>query len=147
MPSPLDILRILPEIIKLFPEILSPVVRGKLIPLNNISPATDAEQMEALNRAVKLKPRKGFNDAIHVIKCSDVKSCLEEKLDKSLLLEVLKSATRILAGDPTSNAGNIIGDRVMECIRENCLRSDTPRVKKTKDYFGRPAKGHGFGRH
>ena len=146
MPSPLEIVRILPLIIKFFPEILGPVVRGRLIPLNNINPATDADAMEALNRAVKLKPRQGFNDAVHVIKCSEVKSCLEEKLDKSLLLEVVKSATRILAGDATSNAGNIIGDRVMECIRENVLRQDTPRVRKIKTYIGRPAVGHGLGR-
>jgi hypothetical protein len=147
--SPLPMEVILPAIVRLFAAMRSaPVVRGKLIPMSEVSPMNDAEALRKLNEKLKTKKKEGFNDAIWLIKLEEVRKILDEVLsNRNEILEFAKKvASALISSDPGEPILQKTADRIMTRCREECLRHDTPRVRKHKDYSGRPAKGHGYGR-
>jgi len=146
MPSVLP--DILPAIIRLFPAMRSlPIIRGVAIPINDVKSMTDEELARALNPKTKIDPKKDFNDATHLVKCSDVKSCVEDRFnDTTLLKEFLLAACQRLIGTGGS-AGQGIAQRIMDCVREHALSQASPRTKtKPKQKYHRPSLGHGTGR-
>lgn len=131
------------------PEILQ---AGRIIfrafPGGKITPQTEEELQKEFSKDVRAKLKNGFNDATHVIKVSEAIKCVEKTLsDQTLMARVAAAMVKdLIAGKLVVSPSEDIANACAECFRENCLRSDTPRVKQTVTYYGRPAKGHGSGR-
>src|SRR5678815_2065163 len=141
----LEIARILPTVVKFFPELVksAPAV-GKVIPLNSVLEEPDADAMEALQRKVKVKPDKTFNDNSSVIKVSEAIKCVEKTFnDTTILLELGKYVIRqLLEGSKTEFAAERIANGIAKCLRENSLRQDTVRIKgRHPAGYQRPAVG------
>lgn len=139
---------ILPAILRLFPLMRElPIIRGVAIPINDVVPMSDEEVARALNPKTKIKDDKHFNDATHLVKCSDVMRCIENKFnDTTLLKEFLVIAAGRLVGN-TGTAAQNLADKMATCVREHALRQDTPRTTSPpRQKYHRPSKGHGTGR-
>jgi hypothetical protein len=136
-------------------EVLAPVLGdvGKIIfkrfiPFFDIKPKTEEQLAREFSNDVKVKTRTDFNDANHVIKCSEAIKCVEKHFSETTLIwEFVKTAVKdLIAGETVKKPSEDLANRIAECIRENCLRSDTPRVLIEKKFYHRPARGHGKGR-
>lgn len=143
----MNLLRLLPFIIRLFPELVTgPLIRGRLIPLSQIKPASDEDLARELNRKVDLSPRRdGTQDSSQVIQLSEAINCVSSSFNNTTLIkEFLLVAVRSLIEGTTSRAaGQRMFNAMVECLRENALRQDTPRtLHETKTKFHRPAVGH-----
>jgi hypothetical protein len=141
MPS-LPLPEILPYIVRLFPGLRTlPIVKGLAIPINDVQGITDPELARALDRKTEIKKQQGFNDETAVIKVSEAIKCIQDKFnDTTLLKELVLIAAQQLIGDAKVTAAQGMADRMADCIRENALRQDTPRVLRTKRYQARPSR-------
>jgi hypothetical protein len=137
----LPLIEILPYIVRLFPALKTlPIVRGLAIPINDVQGITDPELARNLARKTTIKKERSFNDETAVIKVSEAIKCIEEKFnDTTLLKEFILVAAQQIIGDAETTAAQAIADRMGTCIRENSLRQDTPRVRRTKRYSARPS--------
>jgi len=137
----LPLIEILPYIVRLFPALKTlPIVRGLAIPINDVQGITDPELARNLARKTTIKKERSFNDETAVIKVSEAIKCIEEKFnDTTLLREFILVAAKQIIGDAETTAAQAIADRMGTCIRENSLRQDTPRVRRTKRYSARPS--------
>ncbi len=142
----------MPIIIRLCPELrVGQVTRGKIVPLNKINPMNEAEEARALNREFKRQPRRdGTKDSSQVVNLDRAIKCVEETGGKGgLVSQVLRDCVLVLikggygTGDNTTEK---LLNPIIQCLRENALRQDTPRVSKRTETHGRPARGHGHGR-
>jgi len=150
MPATVEIIRILPAILKLFPQLAKiPLIRGRLIPLNNIAPETDLDAARKLNRRFKRKPKEGPADSSMVIIVDEAIKCVEDAGNNNggVIWEVIKKgAQQLILGGGEENVTEQLLNPIVECIRENALRQDTPRIGHKVVNQPRPAKGHGHGR-
>jgi hypothetical protein len=135
----ISIIRLLPIIIRLFPWFRqSKLVRGLIIPINNVQESTDTELARALNLKTKIVPRKKFRDESHVIPLDRVKTCIEEQFNNtSLLKEFVLKAAKNLVGEATETAAQDLADRMMECVRDKCLKQTSARKRLTYRYSKR----------
>lgn len=119
-----------------------------MVPIKSVNAETDTELARKLDRKTRIKRPKNFNDEVHVIKLSEAMTCVETAFnDTSLLTQFLLGAAKAVFGDQGSRtAAQGLADKIGDCLRENCLRQDTPRVAKRTETHGRPAKGHGYGK-
>lgn len=147
MPGGAEIVRLLPFIIKLFPELAQSSILGKIIPLFKIDPATDEDLARELNKEVRIK-QKNNSDATSVIKVSEAIKCAKSSFDNTTLISefVLEAAKSLIAGRQIDACGQRMFDQMVNCMRQNSLRQDTPRVASRTTSHGRPARGHGHGR-
>lgn len=132
-------------------EETAPVVKfivGKVIPYFDIEPLTQEQLNRELSEEMKAKKEPTFNDSSHVIKVSEAIKCCEKKFtNATLIAEFLKVAVKnLIAGKTLKKPSQDLLDGMAACIRENCLRSDTPRVFSRTFRYHRPSKGHGVGR-
>lgn len=131
------------------PEVLQ---AGRIIfrafPGGKITPQTEEELQQEFSKEVKAKLHPGFNDGTHVIKVSEAIKCVEKTLSSQTLMARVTAAVLrdLIAGKLVVSPSEDLANAAADCFRENCLRSDTPRVKQSVTYYGRPAKGHGEGR-
>jgi hypothetical protein len=136
-----SMLELLPYIVRLFPAVRTlPIVKGLAIPINDVHGITDPELARNLARKTSIKKNKTFNDETAVIKVSEAIKCVEEKFnDTTLVKEFVLVAVQQLVGDTEKTAAQDLADRMAECFRENSLRQNTPRVRRTKRYSARPS--------
>jgi len=154
MPGPAEFTKLLPLIVKLFPELVKPTFyRGAIGLLSKTDPTPDENLERALQTKTRVKKDKTFNDATAVLKVSDAIKCLEDNFNEtSLMKEVALRVVKDFFNDvvkgtkePISAAQNL-ADKMANCFREHALRQDTPRAKHRTTSHGRPARGHGKGR-
>jgi hypothetical protein len=135
------IIRLLPALLRLFPTVRSvPLVRGLVIPVDNIIADSDLQLARKLNRKLDLKKKKQFTDSAHVVKVSDVKAVLEKELDGTLLKDIALALGRTLSsavGGEEDSAGAIMGNRIMDKIREKILVQTAFRKRVTYRYSKR----------
>jgi hypothetical protein len=148
----MPLIRLLPLIIRLFPQLLKQTFhRGSIVFLSNIEPATDTELERELNAKIRVKRREETpKDSSSVIKVSEAIDAVEEVLNQAgIKRELLLSLVQALFGDTGNKRapGQTTADKIAEKIRENSLRQNTARVKTRRTKYGRPAKGHGYGHH
>jgi hypothetical protein len=143
-----ELVRILPLILRLFPELATSPLIGKIIPLFKIDPRSDTDLARALNRELKVPKHHGFNDNTAVIKVSEAIKCVETKLGNGkVLLSFLKGIVNSLKSAEGKNAAELLASDIAACIREDSLRQNTPRTTDPpRQKYHRPAKGHGKGR-
>jgi hypothetical protein len=142
-----EVARILPTIIRAFPELVrgSPTV-GRILPLMNVEPTSDELLDRSLDRKFKRKTKKGFNDEIYVIKLDDAISCVEKvfsapDLKRKGLLALAREAINQTTGESP------LGTKIVDCLREHVLSQKSIRSKNRHGTsWGRPAVGHGKGR-
>jgi len=147
MPNPQPIIEILlPLIVRLFPSLVRLPVVGRIIPLFNVRPSTDEDLARALDREYKRPRRSQGSDNTNVIKLDDAITVVEEVLgDGKLKAAGLLALAKELLDQSTGKSP--IGDKIIEGLRENVLRQDTPRTTQPpKQKYHRPAEGHGEGR-
>jgi len=130
---------LVPIIIRLFPALREvKLVRGLIIPLQTIDPASETELARNLARKLQLQEREKFRDTAHVVRVSDVKSCYEETMkDGGLLLQFLKSLAATLTDAKAKNAAEAIGDKLMVCVRDKALTQTARRKRITYRYSKR----------
>lgn len=128
------------------------IPRGSVVLLAELAAQTDALMQAQIKRHVRTKKRKKEkSDDWQVIKVADAIDCVETwQTDPKVLYQLAKNIVSTIL-DPALPGGPSFelpdpGEQIIQCIRENALRQDTPRVPKTVSYYARPAKGHGFGR-
>lgn len=139
------IIRLLPVIVKLFPELLkiSPRIQlGKVIPIISTSPEADTQLAQRLAQKLKLRKKKDFNDNAHVVKVSDVRECLEKHFGEgNLLKDIALGLCNTIAGkaetDPNKTGGGIAGNAIMDCVREKVLKQTSARKRLTYRYSKR----------
>lgn len=137
---------LLPWLVEVFPRI--PGTARFLAFFEGYEPMSDIDAMRALDRSMNWKPKKNpaFNDATSVIKVSDAIQCLQGGVNNSShVWNVIKQGLIAIVGTPSNSAGPM-ADSVVQCLRENALRQDTPRRSIKSTRYGRPARGHGYGR-
>lgn len=145
-PLPAEILKIL---IILFPELLTALEpwlgRGFITVLINLLQDPQRDLARELDQ--KLTTEKQKSDNSSVIKVSEAIKCVEESLkDGKVLLSVLKGLVNALMSQDFKGAPQILLTSIVQCIRENALRQDTPRVFSKTFRYHRPSRGHGHGR-
>ena len=122
---PIEIL--LPLILRLFPELATTPIVGKIIPLFKVDPSTDTDLARKLARKLDLQPKDRF-DETHVVKVVEVRKCVEGKLgDGAILSSFLAGLARALVGKEEQNAAFILGGKIMECVREKALQQKNGR--------------------
>jgi hypothetical protein len=161
MPEPIH--NLIPVVVRLFrmlaedtPEIGRLMVRkGDAIGFTSTNPINEKDAVQALARKYKIKqrdPRLPGKDSSNVIKVSDAIDIIEKQGNKgSPLWAAVKSGVKIvslgaLGIQNTESAIESILDPIVQEIRENALRQDTPRVFSHTFRYHRPSKGHGYGR-
>jgi hypothetical protein len=137
---------LLPIILRLFPALVRAPIVGRIIPLFNVKQSTDEDLARALARKYKRPERKGFNDDVHVIKVSDAIDCVENVIgDGKVQAAGILVLAKMLFNQSTG--GSPIGDKIIECLRDNCLSQESDRTTaKPKQRYHRPSLGHGEGR-
>lgn len=149
MPIPQPLIRLLPALIRIAPELVTgTVTRGKIIALADVKPESETDLARKLDRKTKAKKRRKYNDAVHVVKVADAIKCIEDQFNNtSLLVQFLLGAAKAALGDEEARtAAQGLADKMAECIRDKSLTQKNPRVLGTSRYYQRPAKGHGRGR-
>lgn len=135
------LVRILPAILRIFPEILKDTPKlglGKVIPIINQVAEPERDLARQLQQKFKLKEKEKFRDSAHVVRCDDVKNVLEKELDGTLLKDVLLALGRNLMGATNlESAGAILGNRIMDKIREKVLVQTAVRKRITYRYAKR----------
>jgi hypothetical protein len=126
-------------------------VLGKLIPILSISALVDAEAERALKRNFKLEQKKKFRDESHVVTCAAVKLVLEQELGEGKIVwQAAQGAVRAIlpydanmfatqspADVETRPAGQILGQGLMDKIREKALKQTEKRKRVTYRYSKR----------
>jgi hypothetical protein len=131
---------LLPVIIRLFPELAGiRLVRGRIIPLKEVSPMNEAEALRALNKKLQTKKRQGFNDNSHVIKLETLRKILDEVLGSGnqLVKDASKIAVALVTGHPGEPILQDSSDKVMERCRDECLKQTAARRRITYRYAKR----------
>ena len=146
-----DLLAFAPEIGPVIDRILLPVAGRIITSSPRLNAAAKALPLPlALKKLFEPKKRKTKQDeadGTKVIKVFDAIRIVDSELNSLAGLSELGDALgRIMGGVPTSAGATSPLDRISQRMREECLRQDTPRQKRTKTYYSRPAKGHGRGR-
>ncbi len=149
MPGVPDIVRLIPFIVRLFPQLVKTTFyRGSLVVANKVTAATDEDLARDLNRKIKQKESDKSKDNQMVIKVSEAIKCVEDNFNNTTLIKefLLVACKSLVAGETQEACGQKLFDKMARCIRENALRHDTPRVISSKRRYHRPSKGHGKGR-
>ncbi len=126
-------------------------VLGRILIALSPHGGNDLKAMEELQKLAE-KKKTDRKDRIsrngrYVLKASDAMRCVEDNLmNGGVLLAIGKSLLDVVMGRSGGGAPDLLADRIFTCIEEHVLRQDTPRVKRSDPYFGRPARGHGHGR-
>lgn len=133
------IIRILPAILRLFaPVRTAKIVRGTVIPLQDITPSTDTELDRALNRKLNLKKKKDFNDLSHVVTIEDVRKIYEEEgTKKNVVVDVaLAIGAALVTEEPAPGTSSLekFGNQFMDKIREKALKQTAARKNVTYRY-------------
>lgn len=133
------IVRLLPILIKLFPELLKDTPKlqlGKVIPILEQDPSSD----ELLERAYERQPRfkrktRKIKDTKFVVSLDAAIKCVEDAInDKTLSrLGVLKLAAQLVS----TSGGSPIGDKIIECLRSKVLPQTAKRKRTTYRYAKR----------
>lgn len=135
------LIRVLPSILRLFPQFKAPpIVRGKVIPLQTINEATNAELERALNHKIRLKKKEDFNDNSRVVKVEDVRKIYEEiGTKKGVVVKVALdlAASLITEGAPGKNYLEEFGNDFMDKVREKVLKQTAARKRLTYRYSKR----------
>jgi hypothetical protein len=152
MPS---VIEEIPEVIRtaliLMPELANVPVLGRIAVLlagtHQLDDTHPLEQFDKAREADKaVRERERDENSRYVIKVSEALKCVDKGLfDSKLLLAFLKGLINILLGKSQS-ADALMYDQIKQCILENRLRQDTPRVFSTTGRYHRPSRGHGKGR-
>jgi hypothetical protein len=145
----------IPNVLKLAKTVLPTIgkvpVLGRIVSLLQV-PDNEAEYLEVLKResdkAKRTRKRKRDENNRYVIKVSDALQCVEDNFyDPKTAWTFVKGLLSGLAEGKGKTGFSALGDAVSECIIENALRQDTPRVKvDRKNWPHRPSKGHGYGK-
>jgi hypothetical protein len=99
-------------------------------------------------KAKKVKT-KDDADCKFVLKLCDAEDCLDATANAGpgvIAADILTNIGKMLAGGQVDNPLTGFCDKAAECMKKSTLRQDTVRRKRSKDYYARPAKGHGKGR-
>ncbi len=142
-----------PQVVKtavtLMPALQNIPGLGKIIIALNRVPNDDTKALEELkkqaDRGKRTREDTQKKNSRYVIKVSEAMKCVDKGFDANLVLTFLKSMGRILVGGQDSLADQM-RNGIYQCLEENRLRQDTPRVLQTKKRYHRPSKGHGHGR-
>lgn len=153
----MQITRILPYIIRLFPEIArqAPPLRNVFV-LGQIEPLSDELVDEALNRDLNKEidlrlRRQSDRDNQQVIKLAEVREVLKEHFTQVSAVRSMAEAIKNIIGGVLANrrdGANFYNfvEQLMDKMRENALRQNTVRTYRQKVGPLRPAVGHGHGR-
>lgn len=106
------------------------------------------EALQAQLRRLETDRRTRIDrNARYVIKASDAMQCVETHvMNGGLLLAIGRGIINTVAGKVGGTIPDVLCDRVFTCIESKVLKQTGRRVKKTKKWYGRPARGHGRGR-
>lgn len=128
---------------------------GKFIALDTLTQFSGKEIKKRIGRHLKRKTKKKDRDDTTLIKVSEAIECVDKYFRdpdtiRGLAEEVLKvilAAGETFLGKPPDDILGEAADKCADCIRENCLRQDTPRARHRGPVENaRPARGHGYGR-
>jgi len=148
MPGVEQLPRIIPLIVRLFPQLVRQTFyRGSVVVANDVRPSTDTELERNLREKIKQKKKDQERDNQMVIKVADAIACIEEKFNNTTIVKefILVAVQSLWEGVQTQACGQRMFDAMAKCIREKALRQDTPRSAHRETTHGRPARGHGHG--
>jgi hypothetical protein len=151
MPGVVEIPALLAEAAMIMmPALVEVPILGRLLILIAGGHANEGKAIESLEeQAQKKKTERKTRiekNARYVIKASKAMECVEKNImNGNFLLAIGRGIANAFLGR-TDFAPDVLVERIFECIEQNVLRQDTPRVKKEKKYWGRPSRGHGHGR-
>jgi hypothetical protein len=131
-------IRLLPVILKFFPELLRDtpkITLGRVIPILGTDPTSDQLLDQALARRPKYdrkKPKKRKDSSL-VITVEDAIKCVEDTVNdpKTCRLGVLRLAAQVI--NPTTG-DSPIGDRLVQCFRDKALKQTAARKYTTYRY-------------
>lgn len=135
------------------PGLVDIPVLGKILILFAPGGGDDLKAQEALEAAAKKtlqdRAQRVQKNARYVLKASEAMKCVEHSLGNGgFLLALGKALVNQVAGGATGiSAPDLIMDRIFECIEKKVLPQTSKRTQEVKHYYGRPARGHGKGRH
>lgn len=152
MPS---VIEEIPEIIRtaliLMPELANIPVLGRIaLLLSGTNQLNDTHALEEFSKAKERqkaqREKERDENARYVIKVSEALKCVDDSLfDTTILMAFLKGLINVIVGK-TQTMDDLMYDKIKQCILENRLRQDTPRVFSKTFRYHRPSKGHGKGR-
>jgi len=137
--------------VALAPVLLELPVVGRFLATFQPTPESETKAVEEIQKKAdqekKTRQKKRDENNKYVIKVSDAMDCVEDNLGEGgILWEFAKSIAHIVTGGDSRTGPDVILDNIYNCLEENRLRQDTPRVTSTKRGPHRPARGHGAGR-
>lgn len=144
----------IPQIVRtavtLLPELANIPGLGKIIIALNKVPTNDTQALEQLqsefDKKKKEREKTQTQNARYVIKVSEAMKCVDKSFDNAnLVWAFVKSIGSLVSGGSTTLT-DPMRQAIYQCLEENRLRQDTPRVFSHTFRYHRPSKGHGKGR-